>query len=237
MKRVNDIRAEFVQKYKDKDFFTDAHGNQVIEIIGASFLADEDSIIGVPNQDYIQKEIDWYRSESLNVNDIYGESRKPPKAWVMTADPHGNINSNYGSLIFSKKYYSQYKRVVNELIVNPSSRRATMVYTRPSIWVEYNEGGKSDFICTNAVTYYIRNDALHCVVQMRSNDAWAGYRNDYAWQKYVQHILFSDIAQSYSDVTQSYLNIGDIHWQVQNLHVYSRNFKYLEELINDKQMG
>ena len=89
-----------------------------------------------------------------------------------------------------------------------------MIYTRPSIWVEYNEHGKNDFICTNAVTYYIRNDELQAVVQMRSNDVVFGYKNDIAWQQNVLEALSAD------------LNIepGFIQWQVQNLHVYERHF-------------
>ena len=94
-----------------------------------------------------------------------------------------------------------------------------MVYQRPSIWKEYDENGKNDFICTNAVTYYIRDRALHCVVQMRSNDVIFGYRNDYAWQKYVFLKLRDEL---YSKNIK--LDIGDIIWQVQNLHVYERHF-------------
>ena len=87
----------------------------------------------------------------------------------------------------------------------------------------YNENGKSDFICTNAVTYYIRDDKLHCVVQMRSNDVVFGYKNDYAWQLFV----LEDMVRDYNDCkTDTYEEItaGDIMWQVQNLHVYERHF-------------
>ena len=112
------------------------------------------------------------------------------------------------------KYYRQYDNVVVELLNNPDSRRASMVYQRPSIWVEYNQNGKNDFICTNAVTYYIRNDELQSVVQMRSNDVVFGYKNDYAWQQYVLKQLAADL-----DIEPGY-----IIWQVQNLHVYERHF-------------
>ena len=89
-----------------------------------------------------------------------------------------------------------------------------MVYQRPSIWHEWYENGKNDFICTNAVTYYIRDDALECVVQMRSNDVIFGYRNDYAWQEYVLGELADELG----------IPTGQMHWQVQNLHVYERHF-------------
>ena len=54
------------------------------------------------------------------------------------------INSNYGHLIWSEKYFSQYENAVTELENNPDSRRASMIYTRPSIWQEYNENGKNE---------------------------------------------------------------------------------------------
>ena len=89
-----------------------------------------------------------------------------------------------------------------------------MIYQRPSIWKEYNENGKNDFICTNAVTYYIRDDKLNCVVQMRSNDVVFGYKNDFAWQQFVLNELAEELS----------VESGDIVWQAQNLHVYERHF-------------
>ena len=95
-----------------------------------------------------------------------------------------------------------------------------MIYQRPSIWREFKEDGKNDFICTNAVTYYIRDEQLHCVVQMRSNDVVFGYRNDYAWQKYVLGKLEKDLYYNGHPLKSG----GKIYWQVQNLHVYERHF-------------
>ena len=141
--------------------------NKTIELIGASFIADEPSIFGTPNDDYIKKEIAWYEKQSTNIYDIRDRDQAPPAAWKYSADKHGNINSNYGHLIWSDKYFNQYGQVLDELLLNPDGRRATMIYNRPSIWMEYSENGKSDFICTNAVTYYIHDGLLHFVVQMR----------------------------------------------------------------------
>ena len=98
-----------------------------------------------------------------------------------------------------------------------------MIYNRPSIWVEFNENGKSDFICTNAVTYYIRDNLLHCVVQMRSNDVVFGYKNDYAWQRHVQNKLVEDLNNIRFSVRDP-VSTGMMIWQVQNLHVYERHF-------------
>ena len=216
MTAVRDIRQFFIDELKDKAFTIDKTGAKTIELIGASFIADEPAIFGEVSYDYVQEELDWYESESTNINDIRDE---PPQAWKYAANKHGEINSNYGHLIWSSKYYNQYNKVLNDLLKNPTSRRACMVYNRPSIWKEYKENGKNDFICTNAVTYYIRHNTLHATVQMRSNDVMFGYRNDYAWQKHVFDMLRDDLY--YQGVP---LEPGHIHWQVQNLHVYERHF-------------
>jgi len=211
---IEAVREYFRNELYHENFTKDRNGGKTIEMIGASFIADEEAIFGTPNDEYIDAEIEWYDSQSTNINDIpYGD--EPPKAWQYSANEHGEINSNYGHLIWSDKYYNQFENVINELEANPDSRRASMIYTRPSIWKEYNENGKNDFICTNSVTYYDRNSKLHAVVQMRSNDVIFGYRNDYAWQSYVLNQLAWEL----------HMDPGDIHWQVQNLHVYERHFK------------
>lgn len=218
MLTINQIRQYFINELSSKNFTVDRTGSKTIELIGASFYADEPAIFGVPNDEYIRDEIEWYKSQSTNIFDIYDDDKEPPMAWKLTANEHGEINSNYGHLIWSEKYYGQFEQVLLELTRNPDSRRASMIYTRPSIWEEYNENGKNDFICTNSVTYYIRDGELHCVVQMRSNDVIFGYRNDYAWQEYVLAELATEL-----DV-----DVGSIYWQVQNLHVYERHFNLVK---------
>ena len=180
-----------------------------------SFIADQPTIFGKPNEDYIKREIEWYESKSLNVNDIPGG---PPKIWKEVADPHGWINSNYGWCIWSISNFSQYDNVLSELRKNPNSRRAIMIYTRPTMWLDYDIRGRSDFMCTNAVQYLIRENRLHAVVQMRSNDVVFGYRNDYAWQSHVMDKLCNE------------LNVerGNIHWNVGSLHVYERHFDLVD---------
>ena len=221
---TNDIKGYFIGKLRIEDFVMDRSGQKTIELIGASFFADQPVIFGTPNESYIEIEKAWYESQSTNVNWIPETyNRNVPEAWKASANQFGEINSNYGHLIYSDKYHHQYGQVLDELLANPDGRRASMIYTRPSIWMEYNEDGKNDFICTNAVTYYIRDNWLQSVVQMRSNDVVFGYKNDYAWQLYVLEQLVKD----YNDCKENgvpELKAGDLIWQVQNLHVYERHF-------------
>jgi thymidylate synthase len=218
---VYDIRHQLINELHDQNFVTDKSGVKTIEIVNASFVADEAAIFGTPNQDYIERELKWYRSMSRNVNDIPGG---PPEIWKMVADKNGMINSNYGWCIYSEENGYQFSKVVDELIKSPLSRRATMIYTRPSMHEDYNKNGMSDFMCTNAVQYFIRKGKLHASVYMRSNDAVFGYKNDYAWQKYVQQQVLEAINGKRSTV----YDIGDLFWNVSSLHVYERHFKLVE---------
>lgn len=198
----------------------------MFEIIGATFVADEDHIFGKPNDEYIQRELEWYEGMSLNVNDIPGG---PPKIWrdiavppYFEGDPRGNelgrlragtINSNYGFLLYHKENGYQYNNVIEKLLDDPRTRQAVAVYTRPTIHDDAVRDGMHDFICTNTVQYFIRDDMVSAIVNMRSNDAVFGYRNDYAWQLYVLKNIASEVG----------VGVGEIIWQIGNLHVYPRH--------------
>lgn len=230
-----DIREQFKRLLADGKFtsvnreasMTSLTGNTTIEIVGVSFIADEESIFGDINWDYVHREEQWYDSMSLNVNDIPGGA---PAIWKAVADKDGFINSNYGWTIYSPEngfhdpYGSfaladgstnQFTAAVNELKRNPESRRAMMIYTRPSMWIDYNKNGRSDFMCTNAVQYLIRDGEVHAVVQMRSNDAVFGYKNDRAWAQHVLEKVAAEVG----------VPAGKIYWNVGSLHVYARHYK------------
>ena len=208
---VERVREYFHDALLHEEFITDKTGVKTIEMIGAHFVADQPTIFGRLNHDYIKRELEWYKSMSLNVNDIPAPI---PEIWKAVSDENGYINSNYGWCIWSKDNYSQYEKVRKELMSNPNSRRAIMIYTRPSMHDVYNINGMSDFMCTNTVQYFIRDDVLSCIVNMRSNDAVFGYKNDYAWQRYVLDELGNELG----------VETGDIIWSVGSLHVYERHF-------------
>ena len=222
--KVNDIREHFKTELAAERFTVDKTGAKTIEILGASFIADEPAIFGEVNEEYVEAELEWYLSESTNINklaEIYGKS---PVAWQYSANEYGEINSNYGHLVFADKYHNQFENALAELVMNPDSRRAQLTYTRPSIWVEFDEDGKNDFICTLGQLVYIRDNQLHMVSSMRSNDVVFGYKNDYAWAQW----LMDAFVNRYNIETNSSITKGNLIWQVANLHVYERHFNLVK---------
>jgi len=226
MQKVGDIRAALTMKFLDGDFVTDKTGVKCVEIMGANFIADEPVIFGNLSQDYIRREIAWYKSTSRYVYDIPGVT---PKIWEQVADRNGFIHSNYGWCVWSADNDNQFYHCQEALIADKDTRRATMIYTRPSMQVDYKEDGMSDFMCTYATQYMIRDNKLHAFVMMRSNDAVFGYKNDYAWQKYVRDDLHQSLLPTYP-----LLEIGDIHWNAVSLHVYERHFNLIDQHATGK---
>jgi len=219
MKTANDIRADLIDKYLAEDYVVDKSGAKTIEVLGESFVADENWLIRTPAYKYIERELDWYMSESLYVDDIPGNT---PQIWKDISSDEGKINSNYGWCIYSEENGNQYKHVLRELKTNPNSRRAAMIYNRPSMHLDFNRDGMSDFMCTFANTFMIRDGKLISHYAMRSNDAVFGYNNDVAWAKFVQGQLAYDLE----------VEVGELIWTATNLHVYERHFEFIEALIN-----
>lgn len=212
---VAEVRQYFIDELAAERFVIDKTGCKMLELVGASFVFDEDAIFGTVNEDYVQREIEWYELQSLNVNDIPGG---PPAIWKQVADPDGFINSNYGFMAFSYENYDQYHHVYKELLLNPFSRRAEIIYNRPSMWVDYNKNGRSDFCCTNAQQFLIRDGKLHMIVMMRSCDVVFGAKNDARWARYLQKKLADSL----------YVECGPIIWQCGSLHVYETHFRLVK---------
>ena len=230
MINMQDVREAFITKYKNKDFTLDKTGVRTVELLGYSYIADEEVLFGTLNREYAEKELKWYESQSLNVYDM----PNPPKIWRQVCDKDGFINSNYGWMIFSKENGEQYKHCLRELRKNVDSRRAMMIYQRPSMQEDYNRNGMSDFCCTNTVQVCVRNQGtleapeyrLHYIVNQRSCDAIFGLKNDLFWHRHVMDKLVQDLQDDYKGIQK-----GNLIHQVGSLHVYERHWKFIEEYL------
>ena len=214
---IRDMRCSFIDLLRNEDYVIDKTGSKTIEIIGAQFIADEPSIFGTVNEEWNTRELNWYKSQSLNVYDIEEPVPAVWKAVSSTENEIGRINSNYGWCVWSTENGSQYEHALAELKRNPDSRRAQMIYTRPSMHKDWNKDGMSDFMCCSNTIHHIRNGKLISNIYFRSNDAIFGYKGDYAWMKHVHENLAKDL-----NVEQ-----GDIIWNAASLHVYERHFKFV----------
>lgn len=210
-----------VQNIRDKIASAYMHDKRVgntVEIIGATFIADEPVIFGSVNSEWNEREYEWYKSISLNVNDINGNI---PKIWKDVATPDGMINSNYGWAIWSNDNGAQYYNVLNKLKADKNTRQGQMIYTRPSMHTDWCRDGMKDFMCTAFNQFFIRDDKLVSHYVMRSNDLVYGYKGDSFWAKKVQEQLAKDLG----------IECGDLIWTVSSAHVYDRHWHLIEHYI------
>jgi len=205
---VQDIRDIFKRTDADPE-------SGMVEIINASFIADEPSIFGVVNDDWNARELRWYMSQSLNVNDL---APPVPTVWQQVASTKGEINSNYGWCVFSAANGYQFHRAIDSLKLNKLSRQAVMIYIRPSMHGDSTHDGMRDFMCTYSTQLMIRGNELHHIVNMRSNDAIFGYKGDYAWQNTVLDFALARLKESYPNLVK-----GNLYWNAGSLHVYPRH--------------
>ena len=213
---VQSIREMFNYKLINEDFEDD--GN--VEIVNASFIANEPSIFGEINSEWNSRELDWYMSQSLEVNDI---APPVPAIWKQVSNSRGMINSNYGWCIFSSKNGYQFHKAIDSLIKNKNSRQAVMIYIRPSMHEDSVVDGMHDFMCTYSTQLLIRNGKLHHIVNMRSNDAIYGFKGDRFWQNTVHDLALSRLNNTYPDITK-----GNLYWNVGSLHIYPKHLHLIK---------
>lgn len=227
---TDDIKQELVRKYKAGEFRINKTGVKTVELQNAHFIADKDFILREPNYDYAKREIEWYHSMSRNVYDIPGET---PKIWKQVADVNGDINSNYGWMVWSKENGSQYNNCIWKLADDPTTREAVMIYTRPSMHVDAIANQMHDFCCTHYVHCFLNNHttadgiktySLKYIVYQRSVDSVFGYDNDILWHKHVYSLMLNEL----SDKLGVSIVAEPIEYNAGSIHVYERHFKFLE---------
>ncbi len=166
---------------------------------------------------YIEHELEWYLSLDKSITNHPGIENN--KIWQYTAsdDELHEVNSQYGFLVFSKENgvdgKSQFELAKEQILKDNNTRQAVIHYSRTTIWKEYNENGKHDYICTFNTTFEVRNGKLYMLVYMRSNALFTGFVNDYAWQYFVYNKMKKELRKSGLK-----LKYGNIFWNAASLH-------------------
>lgn len=211
----------------DNNIFVIDGSTKMVEVLNANMVLDpNDKIIKLNGRQtpekYVEQELEWYDSQDLSVNEI----GKHASLWLKICSTDGMINSNYGYLIYSNENHNQYNNALLQLKDSKHSRRAIMIYNRPSIHTDSLKLGMSDFICTLAQHFFIRDNKLHSVVNMRSNDAIYGFFNDFYWFATVQQRFLQDVNKYYKEV-----EMGSLYYSANSFHVYERHFEMLNKIF------
>jgi thymidylate synthase len=184
--------------------------------------------------DYIKTELRWY----LRANPRDLSIQQHAATWRGLENPDSSINSNYGAHLFGMKLnavsytsraveltdHSQFDSVVEELLRDKNSRRASMAILSRN-HVRHLDTIK-DLPCTYALNFRIRNNELRMSVHMRSQDAIFGMGNDAPFFSMVQEMVYVSLR----DLGYPELKMGSYHHIADSFHVYKRHFNMLNEI-------
>ena len=219
----------------------DRTGNRVLYSV--DWVADQDSMIGQVNPDWVRRELAWFNSGSDKLEDMEGPV---PKLFQACAGRDGKVNSAYGHILFDdsvpgyQTHFGEtlYSRIVSTIVDEGlATRHAVAIISDRDIHRLAKLNERNDFICTNALNIMIDDDnRLHIIAQMRSMDAVFGYRADYSmWDNLMERLLIDLNAHINFPEHQFYVTRGNITFQVANLHVYPRHFQLLADTAADTE--
>lgn len=225
--------------------------NGTKELLHTVFLADKNYIVRKPKEPYQTNELEWFISQSRNVEDLKSFAGFIPKIWNDIADVEDIINSNYGWCCLSKENGSQFDNAMKHLEKDKNSRRAIMIYNRPTMhddWSskrvarihdkprlvenyswhyltdkEYGEL-RGDFMCCQNNHFIIRDNKLIMTVHMRSLDAVYGYNADYIWFDWIFNKAVQYLKKTYPELER-----GEMVIYADSVHVYEMHYKDLEK--------
>jgi len=205
------------------------------ELQNAVFEATGPTLLRAPDMAYAERELDWYLSLDDNVKSFPDGA---PKIWNDTADIDGNVNSNYGTIVFREmlnRYsgesteggHSQFDSVVKAL-QEGRTRHAYLQYQTRDMALMALDNGMYDYTCTLYTRHWLEDDK-HCMeVVMRSNDAVYGFPYDYLWQRFVQDKIANALNESGWARNRPYITAGKMIWNAHSLHVYPRHAELLK---------
>ncbi len=150
---------------------------------------------------FIEYYIPKYRSESEDTKTIYGA---------------------YGPRLFSQGIFSknsQFKHLIQLLRKKSTTRKAVLqVFQARDIIGDHDE-----IPCTLSMQFLIRNKQLHCIVNMRSNDAYFGLPHDFFVFTMLQEIVACTLG----------IECGNYYHNVGSMHLYEKHFKNAEAYLDE----
>lgn len=168
------------------------------------------------NFKYFAGELFWYLSRERETTII----DKFSNFWGKIRNPDGTVNSNYGQILFGK----QMNWAINSLKKDMNSRQAIAYLGGP----QYQFDGNKDFVCTQYIIFFIRNNELNMKVQMRSNDIFYGLTYDAPFFATLQQTVYLNLLETYPD-----LKLGKYFHFSDNTHFYERHFGIAQKIINE----
>lgn len=159
-------------------------------------------------------ELCWYLAKTNNTEFITYYIKKYEE---VSEDKH--VHGGYGPRLFNWKNINQVEQVISILKENTFSRKAVIQLFDSTDLL----GKHKDIPCTCNLQFLIRNDKLHLITSMRSNDVWLGFPHDIFCFTMLQEIIARNLS----------IDIGSYKHFVGSLHLYETDIKDAKQFLRE----
>lgn len=160
-------------------------------------------------------ELLWYLSGSNQLDQI----KWYIPAYEFDAEADGTLHGAYGPRLTNAQGQNQLQNVVDLLRTRKTSRRAVIqLFSALDLAASYKE-----IPCTTTIQFLCREEQLHCIVTMRSNDAFKGLPHDIFCFTMLQEILAREIG----------IEVGTYKHFAGSLHLYDDSVKDAKTYLSE----
>ena len=210
----------------DAEYEVAPRGIKVKEKIAVSFRITNprNRLLYIPQRGfsltYCIAEALWYFSGMSSTEWISNYS----SFWKNISDDGVNANSAYGARIFvenakiAQGRFKQWEYIKEELKRDPDSRRAVIHIRVPDDSID----AKLDVPCTKSLQFFVRNDELHLVAHMRSNDVVLGLTFDVPAFTMMQELMANELG----------LKLGSYTHIANSMHIYERHYEMCKSIMD-----
>lgn len=148
-------------------------------------------------------------------------------AWILSGDNRVSTISHYAKTIkdfsddgvfffgaYGPPIRDQISHVVNSIAEDRDTRQAVI-----TIWRQ-NPRKSKDIPCTISCQFVVRDDRLHCFMNMRSSDVWLGV--PYDWFNFSALSAFIALHLRERGIKVS---LGNLHFYAASQHMYAANYE------------
>lgn len=218
------------------DFVCSPRGQKIKECLAQTLVLKDPRarLIGNPvrkaNYGFAAGEFLWYWQgfDELDMMQYYN------KRSASFSDDGKTINSAYGkrmcTTVFGKdgNGLTQWEACARTLCSDNDSRRALLLINSPEDQIKAATVGTKDVPCTLSLQFFIRKNALHLHVHMRSNDVMWGLTNDlFSFTLFHECMLLELRKRGMGD-----LELGTYYHTAGSLHLYERHFSQAEDILD-----
>jgi thymidylate synthase len=224
MATINEIYEVLLKRVYEHGMETAPRGMKVKELLAEKVLLDpHDNIITLPglelNLNYAREELAWYYAATNRID----FSPLIQRIWAQYSDDGQHVNSAYGHRIFGghELMPNQWEWVKQKLQEDQDSRQAVININQAFDKAESTK----DFPCTVYCQVFIRDDKLHWITNMRSNDVFFGFRNDI--------YCFTEMQKRMAEELN--IPVGEYIHFAGSMHLYEPQFPKVEALYETRE--